>query len=147
MPPRRVARGPAARSERLASEANLTQRFRLEMPFTVGAQTDRCQGCGAFRWKLERRQKDARSLSATFNNCCRHGDVALPLRYFPLCVDEPIPQFFRELLRGNDLSTLCISQAITFVILIGALSRIQKVSQKNSKVQQRIVVHFAWHDA
>lgn len=110
MPPRAAVRrqnhGLAIRAEEFASEANLRIFFRGEIPFELGPQNDQCTGCEAFRWKAERRLKDTRLLATTFRNCCNHGQVDLPLRYFPQDVGEQVPEFYKDLLRRNDTSKL-----------------------------------------
>ena len=102
MPPRRRAKGLAVPSEQFGTEVNLLYRFRDEIPFSMGQADDQCTGCEAFRWRIERRVKDKNLDRASFRNCCKHGDVDLPLQHFPHDVGEPIPGFFRELLAGRD---------------------------------------------
>ncbi|EGG08255.1 uncharacterized protein MELLADRAFT_105274 [Melampsora larici-populina 98AG31] len=101
MPPRHREKGLAVPEEIYGSEVNLLYRFSQEMPYDVGPD-DSCTGCGAFRWKIERRQSDANRSRASFRNCCKHGAIDLPLRYFPADVGEQIPQFFCDLLSGRD---------------------------------------------
>lgn len=112
MPPRqrrRHRKGLAIPVEELGCEANLLAEFYSEIPFTLGAQDDECQGCGAYHWRAERRISDKNLEVATFSNCCQQGDVELPLAYFDEDIDEPTPAFFLELLTGTDERKSCFN--------------------------------------
>lgn len=98
----RARKGPAARTEALGSQINLLTRFANEIPHRIGRADDQCSACGAHRWKIERTVKDANRLRATYGNCCQHGAVELPMRYFSEDVEHEVPEFYHQLLTSED---------------------------------------------
>ncbi|EGG02086.1 uncharacterized protein MELLADRAFT_66624 [Melampsora larici-populina 98AG31] len=94
-----VPPGPAAITEHDNTESKLLERFKGALPHKLGPANITCQYCFAYRWSEERTKAHQKSNSRIFQNCCKKGDVTLPLAYFE---EALLPQPLMDLYTGTD---------------------------------------------
>ncbi|EGG08363.1 uncharacterized protein MELLADRAFT_61965 [Melampsora larici-populina 98AG31] len=94
-----VPPGPAAATVALNNERDLLKCFHPHIPHKLGPANIVCRFCGALRWPEERTKVEQKANSQIFSNCCKQGDVTLPLAYFE---EALLPEPLMKLFTGSD---------------------------------------------
>ncbi|EGG02877.1 uncharacterized protein MELLADRAFT_66017 [Melampsora larici-populina 98AG31] len=94
-----IPKGPAAATVNCNNEAYLLDRFHSHIPHKLGPADIVCKFCGAFRWPQERTKAAQKADSRVFHNCCKKGDVTLPIAYLE---ESLLPGPLMDLFTGSD---------------------------------------------
>ncbi|EGF97230.1 uncharacterized protein MELLADRAFT_70124 [Melampsora larici-populina 98AG31] len=89
----------AAESVDQNMESILLDKFQGQLPYNLGPANMACQHCGALRWPQERTNYETARKSNVFSNCCKQGDVTIPLAYFE---GSTLPEELMGLYTGID---------------------------------------------
>ncbi|KAH9814310.1 hypothetical protein DFH28DRAFT_894780, partial [Melampsora americana] len=89
-----IIRGAISRSE-----AALRDNLGPLLISDIGECNRTCEHCGALRWGKERTKENQKKNKDIYNNCCKVGQVQLPVYYFP---QPPAPEVIVWLLTSSD---------------------------------------------
>lgn len=104
-----IIRGPVSRSE-----SALRQSLGPNLISDIGKCDRTCKNCGALRWGNERTKAHQKKNEDTYSNCCKVGQVMLPMFYFP---QPPPPQIIMWLLTSSDQRTSTVTILIRDTIV------------------------------